>query len=116
MRLNPVHPKIYNLVLGNALYFTGQYQEALREFDCGGGVDSLNDANLAATYGQLGRINEARDAANRFVEAARGQLERDGEAVPASDLALTEPKLSRFRRQVDRDHYLDGLRKAGLSD
>jgi len=78
-------------------------------------VGALNHANLAAAYGQVGRIEEAHSEARKFVEVRRRQLEADSKSVPTSDLELVTPKIERFRRQADRDHFLDGLRKAGLS-
>jgi hypothetical protein len=51
-----------------------------------------------------------------FVEARRKQFATRGTPLPASDLELVTQRIGRFRRQVDRDRYLDGLRKAGLSD
>jgi adenylate cyclase len=116
MHLNPLHPNIYHIILGNAFYFTGCYEDAVREFSHGREFVYLNHANLAAAYGQLGRIKKAQDEAKRFVEKRRKQLEADGEAVPASDLELAAPKIRRFKYQADRDRFIDGLRKAGLSE
>jgi len=116
MRLNPLHLTMYYPVLGNALYFTGRFEDSVRAFKQCEAVGALNHANLAAAYGQVGRIEEARSEAGNFVEARRRQLETDSKSVPASNLELLTPKIERFRRQADRDHFLDGLRKAGLSD
>ena len=116
MRLNPLHPSDYHITSGNALYFTGRYGDAVREFRQRGETVPINLANLSAAYGQLGQLEEARHYAKRFVDVRRKQLKADDEAVPASELELAAPKLRRFRRQVDRDRFLDGLRKAGLSE
>ena len=116
MRLNPLHPKMYHGMLGNALYFAGRYEDAVREFRLAGEFGPINHANLAAAYGQVGRIEEARAEAKTFVDARTKQLEVGGAPLPVSDLELAMPKIRRFRRQADRDRYLDGLRKAGLSD
>ena len=116
MRLNPLHPNSYHLVLGNAAYFTGRYEDAIREFRRGGEYGIWHHANLAAAYGQADRIEEARAEAAIFVEKRRKQLETRRTPVPAGNLELATEKIKRFRRQVDRDRYLDGLRKAGLSD
>ena len=115
MRLNPLHLTTYYSVLGNALYFTGRFEDSVRTFKRCEAVGALNHANLAAAYGQVGRIEEARSEARKFVEVRRRQLETDSKSVPTSDLELVTPKIERFRRQADRDHFLDGLRKAGLS-
>ena len=115
MRLNPLHPNSYHLVLGNAAFFTGRYEDAIREFRHGGEYGIWHHANLAAAYGQAGRIEEAQAEAIIFAEARRKQLTKRGTPLPASDLELVTERLARFRRQVDQDRFLDGLRKAGLS-
>jgi TolB-like protein len=115
MRLNPLHLTTYRAVLGNALYFTGRFEGSVRAFKQCEAVGALNHANLAAAYGQVGRIEEARSEARKFVEVRLRQLETDSKPVPNSELELVTPKINRFRRQADRDHFLDGLRKAGLS-
>ena len=116
MHLNPLHPNSYHLVCGNAAYFTDRYEDAIREFRQGGEYGIWHHANLAAAYGQAGRIEEARAEAAIFVEKRRKQLETRRTPVPAGNLELATERIKRFRRQVDRDRYLDGLRKAGLSD
>jgi len=115
MRLNPLHLAMYYSVLGNALYFTGRYEDSVRAFKQCEAVGALNHANLAAAYAKVGRIEEARSEARKFVEVRQRQLKTDSKPVPNSDLELVAPKIERFRRQADRDHFLDGLREAGLS-
>lgn len=116
MRLNPLHPTAYYSILGNALFFTGRFNKSIRSFRQCESVGALNHANLAAAYGQMERIEEARTEAIKFLDVRRKQLEGDGKPVPDNNLDLVSPKLRRFRQQVDRDLFLDGLRKAGLSD
>jgi adenylate cyclase len=116
MRLNPLHLTTYHAVLGNALYFTGRFEASVRAFKQCEAVGALNHANLAAAYGQVGQIEEARSEARKFVEVRQRQLETDSKPVPNSNLELVTPKIERFSRQADRDRFLDGLRKAGLSD
>jgi len=61
-------------------------------------------AVLAAAAAHLGRMTEAQSGLNGFVRLVPG-------------LFLSDPRLVRpFRRQQDRDRFLDGLRKAGLPD
>jgi adenylate cyclase len=115
MRLNPLHPVSYSLVLGNAAFFTGRYEDALREFRRGGEYGIWHHANLAAAYGQADRIEEAQAEMAIFVESRRKQLVESGSPLPDSDLDLVRERIERFRRRVDQDRYLDGLRKAGLS-
>ncbi len=59
---------------------------------------------LAASAAHLGRTAEARTGLDAFVRRLPG-------------LTLSDPRLIRpFRRPSDRDRFLAGLRKAGLSD
>jgi adenylate cyclase len=115
MRLNPLHPNSYHLVLGNAAFFTGRYEDSVRELRRGGVYGVWHHANLAAAFGQAGRIEQARAELATFIEARRRQLEARGAPIPASDLELATERITRLRRQVDRDRYLDGLSKAGLA-
>ena len=115
MRLNPLHLATYHSVLGNALYFTGRFEDSVRVFKQCEAVGALNHANLAAAYAKAGQIEAARSEARKFVKARQRQLETDSKPVPNSNLELVTPKIERFKRQADRDHFLEGLRKAGLS-
>ena len=115
MRLNPLHPNSYHLVLGNAAYYTGRYEDALREYRRGSEYGVWHHANLAAAYGQTDRTEEAQTETALFVEERRRQLAKRGTSIPASDLELVTERLRRFKRHVDQERFLDGLRKAGLS-
>ena len=59
---------------------------------------------LAAAYGQLGREPEAKAAAAEY-------LKRAPDFSLASHLEMLP-----FQHAADRDHYAEGLRKAGLPD
>ncbi|MEJ2122367.1 MAG: tetratricopeptide repeat protein [Alphaproteobacteria bacterium] len=59
---------------------------------------------LAASYAQLGRIDEARDAIDQLLRVVPGQtVETAGSQLP-------------LKRPEDMERYLDGLRNAGLPD
>ncbi len=107
IRLNPHYPFWYMFVICLA-----QYQ--LRRYD-----DALNAAQrcvfrnaesmpvyccLAAGHAQLGQTDDARAAVAKSLELN-------------ADLTLSEiAGLVPYRRREDLDHYLDGLRKAGLPE
>ncbi len=57
---------------------------------------------LAASYGQLGRINEARNAFKELLLLMPG--------MTVDDVRKQVP----FKDPVHMERYLDGLRKAGL--
>ncbi|HZA91575.1 MAG TPA: tetratricopeptide repeat protein [Gemmatimonadales bacterium] len=102
LRLNPYPPGWYYWDLGFAYYASGRYAEA---------VDVLRKEEvgrlpakriLAASLAQLGQITEAHEEARRFLEINPGFL--------ASRWAAAQP----FRRDKDRQHFVDGYIKAGL--
>ena len=67
---------------------------------------SFADAHaiLASALGHAGRLDEARSALSETLRHLPG-------------LTLRDPRLRRpFRREADRERFLDGLRKAGLPD
>ncbi len=63
----------------------------------------------------MGRMDEARTEIAAFVEARRRELEERGEQMPVDTIELASFRANRYRQQADRDHFLDGLRRAGLT-
>jgi tetratricopeptide (TPR) repeat protein len=103
MRLNPISPNWYAWTLGWAYYHTRQYEEAIAAYKplLHLGWPSV-PRRLAASYAQLGHLEEARTQA---VEV----LKTD----PDFSIA-TLTKTHSYKNSTDLEHYLDGLRKAGL--
>jgi tetratricopeptide (TPR) repeat protein len=107
MRLNPHHPPWYYVAPMNGHFLKGEYEQAL--------VEALKwrsaqdhywvHANLAAIYGKLGRQTEGQTAIGRLLT-----------------LYPDFPKKARreyriwFLSDRDTEQFLDGLRKAGLSE
>jgi hypothetical protein len=59
---------------------------------------------LAAAYGQLGREQDAKTAAAEYLKLT-------------PDFSIGRHlEMLHFRRAEDREHYADGLRKAGLPE
>lgn len=56
----------------------------------------------------------SRFEARAFVRERCLELSENGEAPPLNTLDVARMRASRYRDPVDRDHFLDGLRKAGL--
>lgn len=101
MRLNPFYPDQYLWHLGGAYYNLKLYDEAIRAI-----VSMQNPAEghriLAASYAQLGRMDEARSEAAKVLAAHPDfQVERWAKVLPE-------------RLDEDLVHYVEGLRKAGL--
>jgi adenylate cyclase len=106
MRLNPSHPGDWTSFLAAGYYFAQRYSEAVDALVRKGRLFFGDHRLLAASYTQLGRMDEAR--------------------VHVKEILKINPKftLSRFRttlqkvfkNETDIEHYIDGLRKAGLPD
>jgi TolB-like protein len=102
LRLNPYPPGWYCWDLGFAYYAAGHYTQAVRILRKEEVGRLPAKRILAASLAQLGLLTEAHEEARRFLEINPGFL--------ASRWAATQP----FRRDEDRQHFLDGYIKAGL--
>jgi adenylate cyclase len=102
MRLNPFYPDQYLWHLGGAYYNLHRYEEAIET------LQSMQNPTegrrlLAASYAQLGRMEEARGHARKVLEAHPNfRVERWASVQPD-------------RYQTDVQHFVEGLTKAGLS-
>ena len=104
MRLNPRYPEWYLWGLSNGYYAARRYEEAIVAFQRFQNHTVDSRSLLAASYAQLGRTEEAQ------AEVAE-VLELDPEFSSAHWAEIWP-----YKNQADRDHYLDGLRKAGLPE
>ena len=103
-RLNPTAPRWYAWNLGMALYIARRYDDAVTAFRKGGPLGDVGYRWLAAAYGQLGREQEARAAAEAYLKLT-------------PDFSIGRHLgILHFRRAEDREHYAEGLRKAGLPE
>lgn len=106
-RLDPFHQPSLLGFLGHAHYVLKRYDEALpslREFVSRSPNHRGAHLWLAATYGQLGKIEQAR---SQVAEVLRIE--------PGCSTSRIR-RLVVYRNAGDADHLLDGLRKAGLPD
>jgi adenylate cyclase len=107
MRLNPRYSAAYIDILGRAYFVLGDYEKAITEFrECIARDPALITCHsfLAATYGLMGRIDEAQWEA----EEIRG-LEPDF-------TLKTDNVVPQFLVRENRDRYRDGLRRAGIPE
>jgi adenylate cyclase len=112
---DPFHPEWYDWWRALALYSARRYDEAIQAIKGLQDLDRWHHAYLAACYGQLGRLEEARATAELFIEIRTRELQERGLKAPANSLALAQERAARYRVEADRDHLLEGLRLAGLS-
>jgi adenylate cyclase len=108
MRLDPFYVPQAPLTLGLAHYMLEQYSQALPLLrECASRAPNFRAGHvfLAATYAQLGEIEQAR------AEAAE-VLRID----PKFTIDGTQARLTPFKRPENAEHLFDGLRKAGLPE
>jgi adenylate cyclase len=101
MRLNPYYPDWYLFLLGQAQYQVHDYEGAVKTLRK---MEPIGVARrfLAASLAQLGRMEEARAEAEKFL--------KENPTFSASYWASTQPYL----HEKDRQHAVEGLIKAGL--
>jgi adenylate cyclase len=103
-RLNPASSPWYAWNLGVAYYLARRYDEAVTALRRGRPVGAMAHRWLAAAYAQLGREQDAKAAAEEFLRLT-------------PDFSIGRHlEMLHIRHAEDRDHYVDGLRKAGLPE
>jgi TolB-like protein len=103
MRLNPFHPDWYWDNLAIAQYTARHYEEALDSIRRSGGrATFFSVARMAACYAQLGRLNEAR--------------ERAAEVLRLNPNFHLLSQTLNHKNPADAEHWLEGMRKAGLPE
>jgi adenylate cyclase len=106
MRLDPFHPHFAPLMAGVAHYFLKEYHDAqqwLSEAIGRAPNHQYGHAFLAATYAQLGRLEDAHAEAAEVLRLN-----------PKYSINGTQKRVSNLKRAEDMEHLVDGLRKAGL--
>ena len=115
MRLNPFAPWWYHWYRALGLYPAGEYEQAIQAIRQIRPIDRLYRLYLGACFAQLGRMEEARAEITVFIEQRKKELGERGEPVPTNTIDLARERANRYRSKADRDHLLDGLRKAGMT-
>jgi TolB-like protein/Tfp pilus assembly protein PilF len=104
LRLNPYPPEWYRTWLGMAYYVGRHYEQAIANLNPRMAPGPWGRMYSAASFAQLNRMDEARaQLAECRALRPRGSL---------MEYASAEP----FKNAGDRDHLIQGLRKAGLSE
>lgn len=105
IELDPFHPDGYYEPMLEAYYLMRQYDEAIAIYETWREPPAHLHLEAAACYAQMGNTNKVHAALAAF--AARRSAEFN------FDMYL-DGLLKLHARQADRDHWIDGLRKAGL--
>jgi adenylate cyclase len=107
LRLSPNDPQknAWLAQRASTLYLLGRYAEAIANAVESRRIRWFHTAVrvLAASYAQLDQMELASSAVSELLQAERGDKTINDVMRP-------------FRRKADRDHYAEGLRKAGLPD
>jgi TolB-like protein/DNA-binding winged helix-turn-helix (wHTH) protein len=103
MRLNPYHPEWYWITLGNSFYSAHRYEDALEAYKHRTDPGYWFTARIAACYGQLGRMEEARAAAAQVIRLK-------------PDFTISKERGAWWSDGRDLENIRDGLRKAGLPE
>jgi hypothetical protein len=77
-------------------------------------LDRWSHGLLAACLAQIGRLDEARSEFAAFIGEREREPKGPSEELRLNPLALASSRADRYRNPLDREHFLDGLRKAGL--
>ena len=117
MRLDPRFRPAYSRVLAHSLLHQKQYREAARYLELAVGIETNNPydyVSLAAAYGHLGRLDDARAVIDQYHELYL-QLRY------STSLTVQETEKWWYGDMFDydksyRDDLLDGLRKAGVPE
>jgi adenylate cyclase len=99
-----LNPTWYWHMLGYAHFVAHKYEEAIAAYSRSSTMPFWVQAYLAACYALTDRVDQAREFAANVLRLAPD--------FSSTRLAGKEP----FKRPADRDHLLDGLRKAGLPE
>jgi adenylate cyclase len=108
MRHDPFHPHLAPLITGQSYYLLKQYEQAkrwLREAIGRAPNHQYGHAWLAATYAQLGQLEDARAEAAEVLRVN-----------PTYTIGGTQKRVSTLKRAEDVEHMVAGLRRAGLPD
>ena len=94
-------------LLGTGEYLSGNYNQALLAFGKmkSNGFQKLG--GLAASYAQMGRKDEA-------IRIGQQIIENDEAAPKQEKWQKFWNRVYKFKNESDRDHFLDGMQKAGI--
>lgn len=98
LKLNPRPPEHFYGWLGKAQYLIGNYDEAALSLEK---IHWFRETKVM-TYAQLGRVDEAKALLERMPSFA--------------NLGWYRARYAHYKRKQDREHMIDGLRKAGLPE
>jgi hypothetical protein len=112
VRLNPLYPDVYLRWLGIGYYRGKRYRDAAKALS-GARLEGWGHGWLAAAYARLGDETRAQAAIARFMELRSDELGAAGASAGSVEDLLGNYQ-SNFRHEAEWEHFLSGLREAGL--
>ena len=112
-RLNPFPGQWYHWYRGFALFSARNYEQSIRAIKELTPIHVRGQAYLIACYAFLDRPEEARSELRLFEEAWEREKVLIGEHALSSIHEVGLDWAERYSSSVDREHFLNGLRKAG---
>jgi TolB-like protein/class 3 adenylate cyclase len=113
--LNPLPPNLYHWYHALALYSGREYEQAIKVLKQMRSSDRWSHCLLAACYAQTDQLDKAHSELEVFVRERERELKERGDKPPLNRLELALSRADRYRNPPDREHFLDGLRKAGIT-
>ncbi len=112
-RLNPFPPPNYHWYHALALYSAREFEQAIQTVKQIRVIDQWRHGLLAMCYAQMGRMDDAGAEFELFLDPQEQNtmVARDPVSTIVRDLIFE--RVNRYRIEADREHFLDGLRKAG---
>ncbi|MDJ0957891.1 MAG: BTAD domain-containing putative transcriptional regulator [Arenicellales bacterium] len=113
LRTNPYAADGCLETIGLAQYLSGDYGEALLAFGKTEYNSMFKLAGMAACYAQLGRLEEAKHISQEFIKISVGEESKKA-PVAGKHWHSYWNRIYKFKVENDRQHFLEGLRKAGI--
>ena len=113
VRLDPHYPDWYSALLGLAYFVGRDYDAAISAMAPEPDAMCNTRAYLAAAYALVGNAREAERHSAEFLRFCREHMGGD----PTTDVKRYMDWLinaNAYRRDEDAEHFIEGLRKAGL--
>jgi len=105
MRLNPRPPPGVNGYFGAVLFMNRQYKKAIEPLLKASEASILAREYLAMTFAQLDRLDDAKVPVDAMLKL-----------IPSTSLAYYRVYFAHHKREEDRIHLLEALRKAGVPE
>ena len=117
MKLDPLHPALYEWVLGENAWFQSSYDDVVTALNGGALLNSLAYAYLATAHFALGNLRESKMAFKSFVsERHREIYVRNGSIKSGSIDELTNAFRNNFRFDQDWTRFFGNLEAISLMD